>query len=388
VNFAAQPTSKQWAALKYRGERFAEVWFKPEGEPAGLIFRIPRESFQIPGMDRQLTIGNLLKAIGLAPEDVESWRQGDRCHAGMAGANPEFRNVLLPPPADIPHWQIHVLVKQATPAPAESALEGEGTPSSPLAPGGRGVGGEGVACASVSPSPQPLSPEGRGALQGSPSPQPLSPEERGADHDTPSPQPSAPAEAAAPETVPDAEIPAGMWEDLDSRWKSILSLEASIDTLRGSMESLRAETEGALKKTLNMEEKLHAGRADLTHWTKEKKRAQDALPKLRDALHRSVWAVGAPERKRLEALYEDHIQPRVPFPRMAEVLKELEALQKTRQVLYSHGQTVYQETRAIVGSVHTALRTLQSNAAANAKKKREAASGGKFMKDVRRMSGT
>ena len=50
VNFSEQPPSKQWAALKYRGEKFAEVWFKPEGQPLALTFRIPQASFQIPGM--------------------------------------------------------------------------------------------------------------------------------------------------------------------------------------------------------------------------------------------------------------------------------------------------------------------------------------------------
>ena len=43
-------------------ERFAEVWFKPEGEPLALTFRIPQESFHIPGMGQLLTADNLLKA--------------------------------------------------------------------------------------------------------------------------------------------------------------------------------------------------------------------------------------------------------------------------------------------------------------------------------------
>src|ERR1700722_3528925 len=77
VNFSEQPPSKQWAALKYRGEKFAEVWFKPEGEPFAVTFRIPRESFQIPGLAHLLTTENLLKAVAIATEEVESWRHGD-----------------------------------------------------------------------------------------------------------------------------------------------------------------------------------------------------------------------------------------------------------------------------------------------------------------------
>ncbi len=64
----------QWAALKYRGEKFAEVWFKPEGDPLALTFRIPAESFQLPGMAQLLTLENLLKAVAIAPEEVASWR--------------------------------------------------------------------------------------------------------------------------------------------------------------------------------------------------------------------------------------------------------------------------------------------------------------------------
>ena len=49
MSFSEQAPSKQWAALKYRGEKFAEVWFKPEGEPCAVIFRILQKSFHIPG---------------------------------------------------------------------------------------------------------------------------------------------------------------------------------------------------------------------------------------------------------------------------------------------------------------------------------------------------
>ena len=107
MTFAEQPPSKQWAALKYRGEKFAEVWFKPEGEPCVVTFRIPHGNFQIPGMDKQLTIENLLKAVAIVPEDVDSWRQGDVWHSGMHGSNPDFKNALAPPPPQVSHLDIH-----------------------------------------------------------------------------------------------------------------------------------------------------------------------------------------------------------------------------------------------------------------------------------------
>src|ERR1041385_6789203 len=92
MSFHELPPSKQWSVLRYKGQRFAEVWFKPEGEPLGLTFRIPQEGFQVPGMGEQLTMENLLKAVGVAPEEVESWRSGDLSDPGMQGANPDFRS--------------------------------------------------------------------------------------------------------------------------------------------------------------------------------------------------------------------------------------------------------------------------------------------------------
>src|SRR5262245_44203373 len=94
VDFSKQPPSKQWAALKYRGEKFAEVWFKPESEPFSLTFRVPPESFHNPELRPKLTAENLLKAVGIAPDEIESWRHSDFSHSGMNGSNPELRNPL------------------------------------------------------------------------------------------------------------------------------------------------------------------------------------------------------------------------------------------------------------------------------------------------------
>lgn len=308
MNFSEQPPSKQWAALKFRGDKFAEVWFKPEGEPLALVFRIPQTSFHIPGMGQQLTTENLLKAVALAPAEIESWRHGNVSHAGMDGANLALGNPLPPPPHDA-HLEIHVRLK---------------------------------------PPPQAL--------------------------------------AAAEGT--ELEISSIKSQDLEARWKAILGLEATTDGLRISMESLLMEMEASLTKTLTLEEKNHAPRADVAQWNKAKTRVRFAIPKMKEFIHRSVWALGSPERKRLEELFKDHIQPDIPLPQMNEVLKQLEDLQKHRQILSAQGQTVSQESRNIAAEVQGALRTLQSNAAANAQKKKGATAGkGKFFKSVRKWSG-
>ena len=111
MNFSEQPPSKQWAALKYRGDKFAEVWFKPEGEPFTLTFRIPQESFQIPGMGELLTTENLLKAVGIATEEVESWRHEGASDSGTNGSGSELRHPLPPPPQDVPHLNLYVRLK-------------------------------------------------------------------------------------------------------------------------------------------------------------------------------------------------------------------------------------------------------------------------------------
>jgi hypothetical protein len=168
------------------------------------------------------------------------------------------------------------------------------------------------------------------------------------------------------------------WQDLEARWKAILGLEATMDTLRISMDGLRAEMDSSSRKLLTSEEKLHALRSDVAQWTKAKKRVLNALPKVKEFIHRAIWALGSPERKKLEEIYKNHIRPHIPFPQMDKVLEQLENMQKDRQVLSAHGATVYQECKSISGEVQGALRTLQSNAKAKAKKTPGTGSKGKF----------
>jgi hypothetical protein len=129
VNFSEQPPSEQWAALKYKGRKFAEVWFKPEGQPCALTFRIPRESFLIPGMDHLLTTENLLKAVAIATEDVASWRHGDVSHSDVTGSDPELRQPLPPPPEDDADLSIYVSLK---PPPSVVASSESGEPETPV----------------------------------------------------------------------------------------------------------------------------------------------------------------------------------------------------------------------------------------------------------------
>ena len=300
MNFSEQPPSKQWAALKYRGEKFAEVWFKPEGQPLALTFRIPQASFQLPGIAELLTAENLLMAVGMAAEEVESWRREGASGFSASGSDSELGSPLQPPPQGAAHLNLYIHLK---------------------------------------PPPQ----------------------------------------AVAPDEGREPEIPEAKWQDLEARWKAVLELEASMDTLRISMEGLRSEMETASRRTLTPDEKVHASNADVAQWNKAKSRVHYAVPKVREFIHRSTWATGAPDRKRLEELVKSHIRPRIPFPQMDKAGEQLDDLLKDRQVLSAHGASVYQECKSVAADVQGALRTLQSNAAANAAKQRGATiAKGKF----------
>jgi hypothetical protein len=311
VNFSEQPPSKQWAALKFKGEKIAEVWFKPDGDPLALMFRIPQNSFQIPGMGQGLTLENLLKAVAIAPEEIESWRHGDISYSALDASDPQLKNALPPPPENVAHLDIYVQMR-------------------PPDPGSQtGVGEPGAAVAGK--------------------------------------------ERAEPEIV------STKWQDLEARWKAILGLEASMETLRISMEGARAELESCLSRALTTEEKLHALSADLTQWNKAKSRVHYALPKAKEFIHRATWAKGTPERKRLNEIFKNNAEAPVPLHQMDKVLEELEVLRKELQLLSAHGVAVHQECKSISAGVQGALRTLQSNSAARALKKKGAAGAkGKF----------
>ncbi len=293
MNFSERLPSKQWAALTFGRERIAEVWFKPEGEPLALVFRIPRGSFQTPGVGQRLTTENLLKAVAVATDEVESWRHGGASPSAPAGSDPGLTDPLPRPPHDVTHLEIHVRLKPPPPAVA-------------------------------------------------------------------------PAVSRGPEVAPPG------WHDLEARWKAVLGQEAAVDALRQSTEGLRAELESSLRRVLTLDEKVHALAADVAQWSRAKGRAQFALPKANEFIHRATWAAGTPERKRLGEIFKDPVKTQASLPPADEVLLELDSLRKALQILSAQGVTVYQECRTISADVQGALRRLQSNAAARASKTRGA----------------
>jgi len=194
-----------------------------------------------------------------------------------------------------------------------------------------------------------------------------------------------PVEDRPPDSAPEAG--SAQWQDFESRWNAILALEASIDALRLTIEAARVELENAWNKSLTPEEKLNALRADIAQLQKAKNRVHFTLPKIREFVHRATWAMGVPERKSLQELFENPNGPGALVSETHKVSEQLEILLKNRQVLAAQGATIHQECKNVSMDIQGALRTLQNNAAANGQRKRDAnRAGGKFFKDVRRWS--
>jgi hypothetical protein len=303
VNFSERPPSKQWAVLQYRQEKIAEVWFKPEEMPFALTFRIPITSFQNPNIAQRLTTENLLKAVGITAQEVESCRHDGATNSGESETGLDLGELLPAPPEEVAYLTLHVSLKspQGTVAPKEST------------------------------------------------------------------EPEIPA--VAPNESTDPEIPEERWQYLEARWNTIRGLETSIDMLRSSMQTLQSEMETCLSQALPFQAKLHALSSDLAQWDKAKSRVRYGLPKIKEFLHRSTWATASAERKKVEELYENHVRPRIAIAQIDEAVIQFDGLLKDRQVLSSQGASVHQECKKCVDEVRAAMRTLQSNAAANAKRK-------------------
>lgn len=181
-----------------------------------------------------------------------------------------------------------------------------------------------------------------------------------------------PLQEAEPLASVEPQATPAQWQYVVTRWNAILGLEATIDTLRQQMESLRSELEAATNKSLSSDEKLNAPNADVAVWNKAKSRTRYASPKAREYIHRATWAMGTPERKKLDEVFKHKQHCELSQTELKKLQDELEILFKDRQILSAHGVTVTQECKSSLGDTQQALKTLQSNAAKNAQKKRVA----------------
>lgn len=125
MNFSELPPSKQWAALKHGGVKVAEVWFKPDDAPFGVVFRIPRESFELPSLASRLTAESLLKSVGIAVEEVESWRHEGAAVSDDTIPDADLKQPLPAPPTDVAQLHLHVSLNAPSPGDAKTDAVGD-----------------------------------------------------------------------------------------------------------------------------------------------------------------------------------------------------------------------------------------------------------------------
>ncbi|HMO36317.1 MAG TPA: hypothetical protein PKA06_09760 [Gemmatales bacterium] len=111
MKFAELPPSRQWSTLKYQGEIIAEVWFKPEGESELLTIRVPHSAVSSPVIQPLLTIANLLKSMGLSPEEVETIYGEDESKTKLSSYAITLKEPLAPFPESIDTLYLQVLFK-------------------------------------------------------------------------------------------------------------------------------------------------------------------------------------------------------------------------------------------------------------------------------------
>jgi len=87
------------------------------------------------------------------------------------------------------------------------------------------------------------------------------------------------------------------WQDRELHWKIILGLEAAVDTMRIEMEALQIENGSLADEDIDDRRKDHALRADIARWNKAKHRVLFQLPKLKEFIHRAVWALSSPRKE-------------------------------------------------------------------------------------------
>lgn len=111
MTFSERGPSSDWEALGHPGEDAAEAWFRPDGDPLALVFRVPRGRFEVDDLSQLLTVEDLLTAAGVPVGGVDSWQFLDESHAGLGGTNLELKRLLPPPPPDQTHLTVRVRLK-------------------------------------------------------------------------------------------------------------------------------------------------------------------------------------------------------------------------------------------------------------------------------------
>ncbi|MFO0917542.1 MAG: hypothetical protein U0872_04415 [Planctomycetaceae bacterium] len=157
----------------------------------------------------------------------------------------------------------------------------------------------------------------------------------------PAAMPAQPSLAAGAMDLLPGESPESLLDMIDYSWRSVLYLEADIERARmqldGSMSRLNS-----LDRDLSFEEAQAADNLDKKDWV-------DARRFLRSAAHslsRSIKEIhtgtlsAAGQRNRFEAMYQQYVKPRIPFPGMRQAAVDFEMHFKTARNILQAAQSV------------------------------------------------
>lgn len=99
TDFLSLPPSSQWELkqLPAAAEFCVWMWRKPAHLPQGLVLQVPDETYRGYPHRQQLTLRNLLFAVGVNPAAVAWWSLCGATYSGQGGMNPCFDQPLPDP---------------------------------------------------------------------------------------------------------------------------------------------------------------------------------------------------------------------------------------------------------------------------------------------------
>ena len=264
-------------AFDLSGQSVAWVWFRPGPVPNGLMFSIPAALFVNVAIAPRLSIRFLVAASGLDPAHIMGWSFGGASFDAAMGTSPLLDQVLSAPPGGA-NLDITVWM-----VPMQQ-------PAWPM------------------PHAAGVSPVNPGYAQG-------------------------------------MYAPSGSGEDsqyldaLDSCWNSCQALETRVSSLRKDLGS-SINRLSSLNRDLSSDERLTCDSRDVQEWADARRWLRDCI----SVMSRSVKEIdvgttsGAGKRNLYMDLYTNHIEPRIPFPGMAQVCNELETYRKILQSVIASAQ--------------------------------------------------
>ena len=130
MHFEARLPSGTWEAVPLfdAPQVYVWAWFKPVHAPAGVVFSIPDEMYQVPAIAQLLTIRRLVFSEGIDPASVAMWFLYGMSQDAQQGLSPLLDQPIPQPPPGVDR-SVLVMIQMAfvpahTPAPMAMPVSG------------------------------------------------------------------------------------------------------------------------------------------------------------------------------------------------------------------------------------------------------------------------